>query len=143
MNFISAKQVLIIGAAILAIGCSPSSSMTSLSTNDIGRVPTPQPTAVISTAPQGTNGGTLTVAVASEIPHKDVHQEVQETLTALGPGLAYSRLLRLRSGEEDQPNLLLECDLCESWRLTDNLSYVFDLRPAFGGRIYRPSMVER
>ena len=51
-------------------------------------------------------------------------------MTALGPGLAYSRLLRLRSGQgSNQPNLLLECDLCESWELNDDLAYVFKLRP--------------
>ena len=97
--------------------------------NNTPWLPIPQPTAVISIAPQGANGGALTVAATSEIPHKDVHQEVQETLTALGPGLAYSRLLRLRSGEIDQPNLLLECDLCESWQLSNDLSYIFNLRP--------------
>jgi len=70
------------------------------------------------------------VVAAARIPHRDVHQEVQETLTALGPGLAYSRLLRLRSGEgSNQPNLLLECDLCQSWELNEDLAYVFKLRP--------------
>jgi len=84
---------------------------------------------VVSTAPSGTNGGALTVASKADIPHRDVHQEVQETLTAMGPGLAYSRLLRLRSGHGDQPNMLLECDLCQSWELSRDLSYVFNLRP--------------
>ncbi|PKB72451.1 MAG: hypothetical protein BZY87_00450 [SAR202 cluster bacterium Io17-Chloro-G6] len=70
------------------------------------------------------------LVATADIPHRDVHQEVQETLTALGPGLAYSRLLRLRSGQGlDQPNLMLECDLCQSWEMTDDLAYVFKLRP--------------
>ena len=70
------------------------------------------------------------MVAGAKIPHRDVHQEVQETLTALGPGLAYSRLLRLRSGQgANQPNLLLECDLCESWELNEDLAYVFKLRP--------------
>ncbi len=44
--------------------------------------------------------------------------------------MAYSRLLRLRSGQgSNQPNLLLECDLCLSWELTDDLAYEFKLRP--------------
>ena len=129
MNLFSAKRLLIIGAAIFAIGCSSSGSTTSPNANESGGLPIPQPTAVVSAAPSGTNGGALTVAAAADIPHKDVHQEVQETLTAMGPGLAYSRLLRLRSGQGDQPNLLLECDLCQSWELNDDLSYVFNLRP--------------
>ena len=90
------------------------------------RTPVPAPTAtpVVFPAPQGRSGGSLTIAGAATIPHRDVHQEVQEALTTLGPGLAYSRLLRLRSGEgPEQPNLLLECDLCESWRLTRDLTF--------------------
>ena len=129
MIFFPAKRVLIIGAAILAIGCSSSASPASSSPDNMESLPIPQPTTVISTAPLGTKGGTITVVATSEIPHKDVHQEIQETLTTLGPGLAYSRLLRLRSGEEDQPNLLLECDLCQSWQLSNDLSYIFSLRP--------------
>ncbi len=93
-------------------------------------IPAPTPTKVVIPAPQGSHGGSLTVAGIADIPHRDVHQEVQEALTSLGPGLAYSRLLRLRSGEElEQPHLLLECDLCESWKLTDDLVYEFRLRP--------------
>ena len=48
----------------------------------------------------------------------------------MGPGLAYSRLLKLRPGPEaEQPNLRLECDLCLSWELTPDFAYVFQLRP--------------
>ena len=54
-------------------------------------------------------------------------------MTSLGPGIAYSRLLRLRSGPPylvPQPNLLLECDLCQGWELVndDPLMYRFTLR---------------
>ena len=129
MNLFSAKRLLIIGAAFFAVACSSSSPASSPNANQSDGLPVPQPTAVVSSAPSGTNGGALTVAVGADIPHKDVHQEVQETLIAMGPGLAYSRLLRLRSGRGDQPNLLLECDLCQSWELHDDLSYVFNLRP--------------
>ncbi len=65
------------------------------------------------------------------VPHLDVHQLVQETLTSLGPGIVYSRLLRLRTGAEDelsQPSLQLECELCEWWEVVDPLSYRFELR---------------
>ena len=48
----------------------------------------------------------------------------------MGPGLAYSRLLRLRVGPEfDQPSLRLECDLCQSWEMTPDLAFDFRLRP--------------
>ena len=47
----------------------------------------------------------------------------------MGPGLAYSRLLKLRPrAEAEQPNLLSECDLCLSWRLTPDFAYEFQLR---------------
>ena len=130
MKLFSPKKLLIIGVAIFAIGCSSSAATPSATPDMTDGVPVPSATAVVSRAPSGTNGGTLTVVAAAQIPHRDVHQEVQETLTALGPGLAYSRLQRLRSGEgSNQPNLLLECDLCQSWELNEDLAYVFKLRP--------------
>ena len=130
MKLFTAKRLLIMGAAIFAIGCSSSGATPSSDANLSDGVPVPTPTAVIAPAPAGSFGGTLTVVAGAKIPHRDVHQEVQETLTALGPGLAYSRLLRLRSGQgANQPNLLLECDLCESWELNEDLAYVFKLRP--------------
>ena len=115
---------------MFAIGCSSSGVTPPPGGAGTDGVPAPTPTAVVAPASAGATGGTLTLVATAEIPHRDVHQEVQETLTALGPGLAYSRLLRLRSGQGlDQPNLLLECDLCQSWELTDDLAYEFKLRP--------------
>lgn len=75
-------------------------------------------------------GGHLLLASMVGVPHLDVHQTGQETLATMGPGLAYSRLLRLNAGPEvQQPSLTLECDLCESWKLASDMSYVFRLRP--------------
>ena len=130
MKLFSVKRLLIMGVVIFAIGCSSSSPTPLPGTTDSNGVPLPTPTPVIAPAPSGSTGGALTVVAAAEIPHLDVHQEVQETLTALGPGLAYSRLLRLKSGQgSNQPNLLLECDVCQSWHLNEDLAYVFNLRP--------------
>ena len=130
MKLFSAKKLLIVGAAVFAVACSSSGATPTSDTNISDGVPVPSPTAVVAPAPTGSFGGTLKVVAAAEIPHRDVHQEVQETLTAMGPGLAYSRLLRLRSGQgSNQPNLLLECDLCQSWELNEDLAYVFKLRP--------------
>ena len=130
MKLFSLKKLLIIGVTIFAVSCSSSEATPPATPNMTDGVPVPSATAVVTRAPSGTYGGTLTVVAAAQIPHRDVHQEVQETLTALGPGLAYSRLLRLRSGEgSNQPNLLLECDLCQSWELNEDLAYVFKLRP--------------
>lgn len=75
-------------------------------------------------------GGYLVLASMADYPHRDVHQSAQETLATLGPGLAYSRLLRLEAGREvEQPNLTLQCDLCESWEMAPDMSYIFKLRP--------------
>ena len=93
-------------------------------------VPTPTPAVVQKAQPSVQWGGYLRVAGFADVPHLDVHQAVQETLTSMGPGLAYSRLLKLRPGPETgQPNLLLECDLCLSWELTPDFAYEFQLRP--------------
>jgi ABC-type transport system substrate-binding protein len=130
VQLFSPKKLLIVGVAIFAIGCSSSDATPAATPDMTDGVPVPSATAVVTRAPSGTYGGSLTVVAEAQIPHRDVHQEVQETLTALGPGLAYSRLLRLRSGEgSNQPNLLLECDLCQSWELNEDLAYVFKLRP--------------
>ena len=98
--------------------------------------PTPTPTATPKPAPglpvipKGMQGGKLHTVAAANIPHRDVHQSVQETLTSLGPGMVYSRLLRLSTGKDIlQPSLLLECDLCQSWEMVDSTGYRFQLRP--------------
>ena len=95
--------------------------------------PTPTRTPVVSPHPAGLPGGKLTTVGLADFPHLDVHQTVSETLAALGPGIVYSRLLRLRTGPPDQlpqPSLLLECDLCQSWEVveTSPLTYRFQLR---------------
>ena len=109
----------------------PTTTATSEPTATATIVPAPTPTPVLAPLPTGESGGQLTTLALVNIEHRDVHQEVQETLTSLGPGLAYSRLLRLRTGPEEdypQPSLLLECDLCESWEALDALTYSFKLR---------------
>ena len=88
----------------------------------------PAPVAVEEASPR--RGGHLVLASMADYPHLDVHQDYQETLATLGPGLAYSRLLRVSAGREvEQPSLMLECDLCESWELAPDVSYIFHLRP--------------
>ena len=91
----------------------------------------PTPTTVVARLPAtGINGGSLGVASSASFPHRDVRQSVQESLTSLGPGISYSRLLRLKTAPgQTQPNLSIECDLCQSWTLTKDLIYEFELRP--------------
>ena len=91
-------------------------------------IPKPPPTAVA--VPSGRRGGSLVVAAMSQLPHRDLHQNYQETLAAPGPGLAYSRLLRVDYGPRTAAaGFPLICDLCASWELTPDWAYQFQLRP--------------
>lgn len=86
--------------------------------------PTPTPTPA-----DASPGGRVVLATAAPAPHLDVHQEVTEALLSQGPGIAYSRLLRLGSGPGvEASSLSVECDLCSRWEHPDPLTYVFHLR---------------
>ncbi len=75
------------------------------------------------------NGGELNIAVRHAAPHLDVHQEVSPALSTWGPGIVYSRLLRLKAGPDvELPTLAVECELCESWRMEDPTTLVFTMR---------------
>jgi peptide/nickel transport system substrate-binding protein len=127
-RFFEKKWMGIQALALLFLGCTSATA-----TPSVGLLPTavPSATPVVSVQPVGERGGSLRVAGFVDIEHRDVHQSLQEALISQGPGLAYSRLLRLRTGlEVEQPSLLLECDLCESWRIAEDFShYDFQLRP--------------
>ncbi len=74
-------------------------------------------------------GGTLNISFPENIAHQDVQLEVSPALSSWGPGVAYSRLLRLKSGPAvELPSLELECDLCERWTMDSPTSFVFKLR---------------
>ena len=88
-------------------------------------------------------GGVLRLVTPEDIAHQDVHFEVSPALSTWGPGIAYSRLLRFASGPDvAQPSLEMRCDLCESWRMVDPVTFEFTLRdgirwhddPLLGGR---------
>ena len=86
---------------------------------------TPLPTPIT----KGRYGGTLNLVSRETIIHQDVHQEVSPALSTWGPGIVYSRLLRFTSGPDvELPSLAVECELCESWTLEDEKTYVFQLR---------------
>jgi len=71
----------------------------------------------------------VTVLAPADPPHLDVHQDVSSVLASLGPGLAYSRLLRLKTGPDvELPSLQFECELCRGWEMTDPVTYRFRLR---------------
>ena len=95
--------------------------------------PVPIPSAPpIPTATPDTRrrGGTLNLATPNGISHLDVHADVSPALSTWGPGIAYSRLLRLRSGADvELPSLAVECDLCARWEMESPTTYRFGLRP--------------
>ena len=77
----------------------------------------------------GTYGGTLRLATSNGVRHYDVHQDASPALSTWGPGLAYSRLLRLESGPDvDLPSMAVECELCHSWEMADDRTFIFHLR---------------
>ena len=106
----------------------PVSTMTAATASPVP-IPSAQP------APTGTpdarrRGGTLNLATPNGIAHLDVHADVSPALSTWGPGIAYSRLLRLRSGADvELPSLAVECDLCARWQMVSPTTYRFDLRP--------------
>ncbi len=71
----------------------------------------------------------MNIASWANIAHQDVHLDVSPALSTWGPGLAYSRLLRFKSGPGvEMPSLAVECDLCESWEMESPTSFLFKLR---------------
>lgn len=143
----------LIGCVVALSGCSdgdavpppttePPSAVAPTPTRAAMPAPTTAPTAVppptVRPAPtrsvptpvaDGTYGGTLRLATSNGIRHYDVHQDASPALAAWGPGLAYSRLLRLKSGPNvDLPSMAVECELCHSWEMIDDRTFIFYLR---------------
>ena len=90
--------------------------------------PRPQP-ATLPTPDPRSRGGTLTLESSEDIAHQDIHQDVSPALSTWGPGIAYSRLMRLESGPNAAlPGMTLECDVCAEWTMESPTSYLFNLR---------------
>ena len=90
--------------------------------------PRPQP-ATLPTPDSRSRGGTLNLESSQNIAHQDVHQDVSPALSTWGPGIAYSRLLRLESGPDTAlPSMVVECDICTDWTMESPTSYLFNLR---------------
>jgi ABC-type transport system substrate-binding protein len=93
---------------------------------------TPSPIASIFQIAEVTTpppSGNLRVAVVGTTFHRDLHKVLSEWGTLFGPGLAYSRLFRFKHGPSVQfPSMEVECDLCESWRIVDPDSLIYEFR---------------
>lgn len=93
----------------------------------IAASPLPAPTVGAQDAPQ--YGGTLNLVSRQNIRHQDVHQDVSAALSAWGPGIAYSRLMRYKSGADvTLPSLAVECEVCAEWTMVDPTTFEFRLR---------------
>ncbi|MCY4578103.1 MAG: ABC transporter substrate-binding protein, partial [Chloroflexi bacterium] len=94
-------------------------------------LPTVSPSEPATTGSEAANslGGTLNLVSSQVAPHSDVHMEVSAALAAWGPGIAYGRLLRFRSGDGvELPSLSVECEVCIGWEMTDGTTFEFRLR---------------
>lgn len=94
--------------------------------------PAPLPTEALPQTEAGNvdrYGGTLNLVSRSGIRHQDVHRDVSAALAAWGPGIAYSRLMRFKSGADVAlPSLAVECELCADWTMVDDTTFEFKLR---------------
>lgn len=93
-------------------------------------VATPRPPPSVQPTPDSrSRGGVLILESGRNIAHQDVHQDVSPALSSWGPGIAYSRLMRLETGPDTpMPSLALECDICADWTMESPTSYLFNLR---------------
>ena len=93
----------------------------------IAASPLPAPMAGEPDAPR--YGGTLNLVSRQNIRHQDVHQDVSAALSAWGPGIAYSRLMRYKSGADVAlPSRATECEVCAEWTMVDPTTFEFRLR---------------
>ena len=76
-----------------------------------------------------TRGGTLRAATHTWFEGLDPHREPSTSFVAWGPGIAYSRLMRFRSGSDvELPSMEVECELCLDWDIEDSTTLTFTLR---------------
>ncbi|MBM3944516.1 MAG: ABC transporter substrate-binding protein [SAR202 cluster bacterium] len=86
-------------------------------------------TAVRTPSGQTAFGGTLRLASREAPAHFDVHFDASPALSTWGPGIVYSRLMRVTSGHDvTLPSLAVECELCRRWTMEDERTFLFELR---------------
>jgi peptide/nickel transport system substrate-binding protein len=92
--------------------------------------PGSSPGAAVTSTPvaRAKYGGVVRVYSAAGRPPYDYHQ-LPGAQSSLGANLAYSGLLRLRTGKDIKPpDYTPTGDLAESWEQPDDLTYIFKLR---------------
>jgi peptide/nickel transport system substrate-binding protein len=75
-------------------------------------------------------GGTLQfIGIAGEIINLDPHLNTQILLRDLGPGMAWSRVLKLKAGPDVPAGAAIPVgDLAESWEQPDDTNVIFHIR---------------
>ena len=107
----------------------PTAILTSTPAPPPTAAPSPIPPTPFPTPDPRARGGSLSLASEYGIAHLDVHADASPALAAWGPGIAYSRLMRLRTGvDAPPPSLAVECDLCARWEMESPTSFRFELR---------------
>lgn len=108
----------------------PTSAPAATSTPSPTATPLATPTAIPSTStvtpPDDLQrGGTLRFAIPEGAPHSDPHLTASSSLASWGAGLAYSRLFKFDTVNN---NSTVVCDLCERWEQTAPLTFKILLR---------------
>ncbi len=75
-------------------------------------------------------GGSLKLASKDYFGSLDPHKNHSAAYSTWGIGVIYQRLLKFSNG----PNIVLpskatECDVCQSWKMLDNKTFIFDIDP--------------
>lgn len=149
-NYINLQSILPILFLVFVIGCETGNP---IHTNEnyyqglmLTTIDTSEklPTAVRSTK--------LSLASPISLDDFDIHKNNSPVLASFGPGLAYSRLLRFRSGAEiSLPTMATECDLCEKWKQIDSTTYEFhvrdnaywhDIQPVLGRKVIADDIIQ-
>ena len=79
--------------------------------------------------PMTPQGGNLNIASPTWFSSLDPHREPSPSFAGWGPGLAYSRILKFRTGENVKlPSQATECDLCEKWYMRSPDTFVFQIK---------------
>ncbi|MCH2525377.1 MAG: ABC transporter substrate-binding protein [Dehalococcoidia bacterium] len=127
VKYINLRLLLTIFFLILVFGCDTG---TPIHTNeDYYRDLILAPSDILLESEPSIRSGKLSLASPIYVEDMDVHMNNSPILAAYGPGLAYSRLLRFRSGSEIlMPTMATECDLCDRWSQLDSTTYEFHIR---------------
>jgi len=83
------------------------------------------PTSTVTPPADLQRGGTLRFAIPEGAPHSDPHLTASSSLASWGAGLAYSRLFKFDTVNN---NSTVVCDLCDRWEQTAPLTFKIFLR---------------